>query len=158
MPVQLDDKYRNYPIYAQKIQTKANNPYFTDDDIAICIYIEHSQNFFDIIEDGDFIVLRGGAGTKNNFHIVKVIIKDNTVFFEATSDFLTDLPCKSILLEDIQEAPIHAKILFTASNRTNQEMLIPFKGTPLHFFEKSESEDEEIEQEFAIAFPSERNN
>lgn len=155
MPVQLDDKYGKYPIYAQKIQTKTDNPYFTDGDIAICIYIEHSYNFLDIIEDGDFIILKGGAGTKNNFHIVKTIIKDNTVFFEATSDFLTDLPCKSILLEDIQEAPIHAKILFTTSNRTNQEMLIRFKGIPLQLFEKSEYE--EIEQEFAISFPSERN-
>lgn len=154
MPIQLDSRYKDYPIYAQKIQTKTDNPYFTDGEIAFCIFIEHSNNFLDIIEDGDFIILKGGAGTQNDFHIVKTTIKNNVAHFEATSDFLTDLPCKSILLEDIQEAPIYAKILFTISNRMNQEMRIHFEGLPLQLFE--ESETEKADRKFTIRLPSER--
>ncbi|MGT2744100.1 hypothetical protein ACVRW4_01900 [Streptococcus phocae subsp. phocae] len=156
MTIQLDDRYMNYPIYAQKIETKKDNIYFTDGDIAIQIYIANHDKFLDILEDGDFVVMKGGAGTKNNFHVVKLSIKDDTVYFEATSDFLSDIPCKQILLEDIQQAPIYSKILFTISNRMNQSMVIDFFGIPRqHSNIDNQTVNEAIN--FGISFPSERN-
>lgn len=61
MPIEFDKKYNNYPIYAQSIETKANNPHFINGEIAIQIYIEDCQNFLDVVEDGDFLVLKGGG-------------------------------------------------------------------------------------------------
>lgn len=155
MAIQLDDKYKTYPIFAQKIETKAENPYFINGEITIQIYIEDAENFLEVVEDGDFLVLKGGAGTKNNFHIVKLIIKEDTAYFEPTSDFLTELPCKQILLEDIQQAPIYAKILFTISNRMNQEMIIDFMGIHISDLD-SENFDKTKQRNFKMLFPSER--
>lgn len=155
MPIELDKKYNNYPIYAQRIETKVNNPHFINGEIAIQIYIEDCQNFLDVVEDGDFLVLKGGAGTKNNFHIVKLAIKEDYAYFEATSDFLKELPCKQILLKDIQQAPIYAKILFTISNRMNQEMLMRFNGITFQDL-KSENPEKTAPHKFRIAFPAKR--
>ncbi|WP_449451464.1 hypothetical protein [Streptococcus suis] len=110
----------------------------------------------DVIENGDFLILKGGAGTKNNFHIVKLVIKKDTAYFEATSDFLKELPCKQILLEDIQQAPIYAKILFTISNRMNQEMAIDFDAKPSHHL-NPKTENEKEQSKFTLVLPSERN-
>lgn len=157
MPIEVDKKYKDYPIYAQQIQTVGNNSYFTNGDICVQIYIENHNNFQDIIEDGDFVILKGGAGTDNDFHIVKLTIKDGTVYFEPTSDFLTDLPCKELLLEDIQEAPIYAKILFTISNRTNQDMFIDLYGIPSKHLRGPEN-DEPVARNIKLHLPSERGN
>lgn len=154
MPIELNNKYKDYPIYAQRIETKADNSYFTDGEISVQIYIEDSKNFQDILDDGDFVVLKGGAGTKNDFHIVKLSIKDSTAYFEATSDLLTDLPCKKVLLEDIQEAPIYAKILFTISNRMSQSMLIDFYGIPSHHMQTNE--EPQKPHHFQLSLPSEK--
>lgn len=156
MPIELDKKYSDYPIYAQKIETKASNPHFINGEVAVQIYIENCQNFLDVIEDGGFLILKGEAGTKNNFHIVKLVIKKDTAYFEATSDFLKELPCKQILLEDIQQAPIYAKILFTISNRMNQEMAIDFDAKPSHHL-NPKTENEKEQSKFTLVLPSERN-
>lgn len=155
MPVKVDEKYKDCPIYAQKIETTDTNPYFTNGDLSVQIYIENHKNLQEVLDDGDFIILKDGAGTKNDFHIVKLSLKDEIVYFEPTSDFLTALTYREVCLNEIHKVPIYAKILFTISNRTNQDMIIDFYGIPYkHLTGTEKSKNEHIE--FALRLPSER--
>lgn len=59
---------------------------------------------------------------KNDYHIAKVNLDKEKLLFSATSSFVSELPITEIRIDEIQQTPIVAKILFTVSNKTTNKI------------------------------------
>lgn len=122
MILSTDKRYKNIPLFVMQLDTTTDNLNFLDGDIAVAAALTNNENILDLIDDNDFLVLKGGAGTKNDYHIVKVNLNSEKLLFSATSSFVSDLPITEIRIDKIRQAPIVAKILFTISNKTTNKI------------------------------------
>lgn len=129
----LSERYKNLEPFMAVINTLPDNTNFTNENIAIGVYLKNlqtSEELLELIDNGDIIVLKGGAGTDSASHIVKVEISDSHFYFSATSSFLTELPYKKVLKTELHTINIVAKILITVSNETTEDiqtiLSIPF--------------------------------
>lgn len=118
--IDVDKRYDSLKIILTRVETSSDNLTFLNNDTVAAVVLEDKENIIDYIDDGDCIVLKGGAGTPNEHHIVKISISEDMVYFNPTSSYLTDLPIKQIALKDIKQARIISKILFTVSSKIKE--------------------------------------
>ena len=120
--IKVDKRYEDLDVILTRVETSSDNLIFLNNDIVSAVVLREKENIIDYIDDGDCIILEGGAGTYNDRHIVKVSISEEMMYFNPTSSFLKNLPAKQIALKDISTAGIIAKILFTISPKIKENL------------------------------------
>ncbi|MFK4925972.1 hypothetical protein ACI1TM_04705 [Lactococcus garvieae] len=120
--IKVDKRYEGLDVILTRVETSSDNLIFLNNDIVSAVVLREKENIIDYIDDGDCIILEGGAGTYNDRHIVKVSISEEMIYFNPTSSFLKNLPVKQIALKDISTVGIIAKILFTISPKIKENL------------------------------------
>lgn len=121
------DRYDELQLVVKRLETSKDNRNFLDGDIVISVILDGVADLLRFIDNGDLLTLKGSAGTKNQFHMVKMTIENDKAYFTSTSSFLGELPVKECLLSNLDTVGIYSKTLYTVSNKTNSRL--KFLGT-----------------------------
>lgn len=156
MKPNLPERYQNYPLFLNPIQTVADNPHFTNGDVAVVIFLKEAEqkDLRNLIDDGDFLMLEGDAGTGIAYHIVQVKMEETKLTFHATSKNLTKLPVTEVDLNQLDQANVFGKILFTFSNKVMEVLNMDFGNQDFVLLSKENAYQINKERDVTFHFPS----
>ncbi|CEN29372.1 hypothetical protein [Pseudolactococcus piscium] len=116
------ERYDGLQLIVKRLETSEDNRIFLNGDIIISVILDEVEDLLRFIDNGDLLTLKGSAGTKNKFHMVKLTIENDNAYFTSTSSFLRELPVKECPLSELHTIGIYSKTLYTVSNKTTSKL------------------------------------